>query len=253
MRKLLVAANWKMNKSLSEGVEFLQSMKAMSYEGVDVVINVPYIHLTKAAEIADGAAFKIGAQNVHHLPSGAYTGEISAQMIASTGASFVVIGHSERRAYFGESDSIILEKVEIALSQGLTPIFCCGEPLEVRDAGTHVDYVASQLHESIFKLENELFEKVIIAYEPIWAIGTGRTATADQAQEMHAAIRELISISYNADIAASSRILYGGSCSPKNAKELFSLPDVDGGLIGGASLQVEDFGQLITIGSQVSK
>ena len=253
MRKILVAANWKMNKTLAEGTAFLQALQPLTTEGVDVVVNVPFIHLAHAAAIAADGGFQIGAQNVHHLGSGAYTGEISANMIKSTGATHVIIGHSERRAYFNESDELILQKVEIALAHGLTPIFCCGEPLEVRDADTHIDYVAAQLHESIFKLENELFEKVAIAYEPIWAIGTGRTATADQAQEMHAAIRELISISYNADIADASRILYGGSCSPKNAPELFSLPDVDGGLIGGASLNVEDFSQLIAIGRGISK
>jgi len=254
MRKITVAANWKMNKTLQEGYDFVTQLKAEVQDlKSGVVLNVPFIHLPGTVEMLEGTSIAVGAQNIHQENHGAYTGEISGGMVASVGASHVVIGHSERRAYFGESDDVVLKKVKAALSHGLTPIFCCGEPLEIRDANEHITYVQSQMEHSIFQLEEADLRKVVIAYEPIWAIGTGRTASSEQAQEMHAAIRQLIRSKFNAEVADQISILYGGSCKPSNAEELFSLADVDGGLIGGASLEVSDFSELIRIADRISK
>ena len=188
-----------------------------------------------------GSVVSVAAQNCADKASGAYTGEVSAEMIKSTGAEYVILGHSERREYYGETSEILNNKVALALENGLTPIYCCGEALEIREAGKQNDYVVNQLKETIFKLSENDFKKIIIAYEPIWAIGTGKTATSEQAQEMHKEIRNAIAANYSAEIADNCSILYGGSCKPSNANELFANPDVDGGLIGGASLKADDF------------
>lgn len=253
MRKITVAANWKMNKDLQEGYGFVQQLNAkVESPKCDIVLNVPYIHLAGVSDLLKGSAIAVGAQNIHQESHGAFTGEISGAMIKSVGASHVIVGHSERRSFFGETDEVVMKKVKAALEKGLIPIFCCGEPLEIRDGAEHIAYVHSQLAHSIFQLPEEELRKIVIAYEPIWAIGTGRTATSEQAQEMHAAIRELIRTKFNTEIADQTSILYGGSCKPSNAEELFSLPDVDGGLIGGASLEVDDFFALIQIADKLS-
>jgi len=242
-RRKIVAGNWKMNKDYAEGrdlvkdiVENLQSSEVM------VILCTPYIHLYNAhVKTNDIANLAIGAQNCHQEESGAYTGEVSAAMLRSAGASFVILGHSERRAYFEESDELIGKKVKRALAHELQPIFCCGEPLEVREAGTHEALVEEQVKKALFDLSAEEFKNITIAYEPVWAIGTGKTASPEQAQEMHHHIRGLIAKKYGDKTAEATSILYGGSVKPKNAKEIFAQADVDGGLIGGASLKVDDF------------
>lgn len=207
----------------------------------DVIIGTPFIHLASIAAAIDTTRIGVAAENCADKESGAYTGEVSAAMVASTGARYVIIGHSERRAYYHETSPILMEKVKLALSNGLTPIFCVGEVLEEREAGKHFEVVARQVEEALFTLDQTDFAKLILAYEPVWAIGTGKTATADQAQEMHAHIRKSIAAKYGKEVADGCSILYGGSCNAANAKELFSRPDVDGGLIGGASLSVDKF------------
>lgn len=244
MRKQIVAGNWKMNKTLDEGLSLVTEVIQLndSAHHVQIVLATPFIHLTDACAITnDIDSIEIAGQNCSEHKSGAYTGEISAEMLKSTGANFVVLGHSERREYFHESEQQLSQKVDRALESGLTPIFCCGEPLEIRDADTQYQYVFDQLTSSLFHLSEEAFSKLVIAYEPIWAIGTGKTATTDQAQEMHAKIRSHIANQYGEGIANQLSILYGGSCKPSNAPELFACQDVDGGLIGGASLKAEDF------------
>lgn len=244
MRKKIVAGNWKMNKTLSEGLALakeLDSVLAKKSVNCDVVIGVPFIHLASVCDAVDTTKLGVAAQNSAAEVKGAYTGEVSAEMVKSTGAGYVILGHSERREYYGETSEILNKKVALALANGLTPIYCCGEALEIREAGTHNEYVINQLKETVFKLSEEDFAKIVIAYEPIWAIGTGRTASSAQAQEMHKAIRDSIAANFNAEVAENTSILYGGSCKPSNAKELFTNPDVDGGLIGGASLTSADF------------
>lgn len=248
MRKNIVAGNWKMNKTLQEGLALATELNAVlagESPNCDVVIGTPYIHLASVASAVDTAKVKIAAQNCADKESGAYTGEIAASMVKSTGADYVILGHSERRAYYGETAEILKTKVELALKNELTPIFCIGEVLAERESNTHFDVVKSQIVESLFDLSAEDFAKVVLAYEPVWAIGTGKTATADQAQEMHAFIRETLAAKYGQEVANNCSILYGGSCNPGNAKELFANPDVDGGLIGGASLKVADFKAII--------
>ncbi len=248
MKRLqIVAGNWKMNKTFDEGRELATAIinGLGSSENV-VIICPPFIHLNHLATVSKGVSnFYIGAQNCHFEKSGAFTGEVSVPMLSSCGVSFVITGHSERRTLFGESDELVKKKVDAILDEGLRPIFCCGESLEVREAGDHFSYVEEQIKAALFHLDAEAFGKVVIAYEPIWAIGTGKTATPDQAQEMHARIRSLIATRYNKDVAESTTILYGGSCKPSNAKELFSQRDIDGGLIGGASLKADDFLSII--------
>ena len=243
MRPKITAGNWKMNLSLSEGQELVEGvLNGLKNPNGMVIFCVPYIHLQQTeALIKDKAHVFLGAQNCHHEMSGAYTGEISPAMLYEMGVDFVIIGHSERREYNKESNKLLAEKVDAALKAGIQPIFCCGESLAIRERGTQERHVAKQLRESLFHLSKEDFQKVVIAYEPIWAIGTGRTASSEQAQEMHASIRAKIKRKYGKKIADSTAILYGGSCKPSNAKELFSQPDVDGGLIGGASLKAADF------------
>jgi triosephosphate isomerase (TIM) len=250
MRKKIVAGNWKMNGTYEEGQkltsEIVNMVKDELKDDVTIVLNPPFVHLQSVKKlIGDSQAIFLGAQNCSDKASGAYTGEISAAMLASFGASYVIIGHSERREYFKETNEELTGKVNQALENGLLPIFCCGEPLEIRESGTHVEYVTRQLTESLFSVAEDQIKKIVIAYEPIWAIGTGKTASSEQAQEMHAAIRQHLGKKYGASVSDELSILYGGSCKPDNAKEIFSKADVDGGLIGGASLKSRDFVDII--------
>lgn len=248
MRKKIVAGNWKMNKNLQEGLALAQELDAAlkgKSVNCDVVIGTPFIHLAGVVNAVDTARIGVAAQNCADKASGAYTGEVSAEMVASTGAKYVILGHSERRAYYHETPGILKEKVLLALKNGLTPIFCIGEVLEEREANNHFEVVKSQITASLFDLPEEDFSKIVLAYEPVWAIGTGKTATAGQAQEMHAFIRKTLAGKYGEKVAENTSILYGGSCNASNAKELFSNPDVDGGLIGGASLGVDKFMPII--------
>ena len=249
MKKNIVAGNWKMNKTLAEGIQLATEIDSLTAQGIpnntEVIIAPPFTHLTEIVNHVDTGKIRVTAQNCASEASGAYTGEVSAPMIKSTGATHVIIGHSERRHYFGEDDALLKKKTEIALEHDLTPIFCCGEVLEERKAGEHFNVVKKQISDALFFLSDEEFGRIIIAYEPVWAIGTGETATPAQAQEIHAFIRTLISDRYGKETAENTTILYGGSCKPSNAKELFANPDVDGGLIGGASLKAEDFYAII--------
>lgn len=251
MRKKIVAGNWKMNKTLSEGVELAkevnEKIKQQGKGEVTVIIGTPFVHLTEVYKTMDKDLICLSAQNCATEAAGAYTGETSAAMVASTGASHVILGHSERRSYYGETDAILVKKVARALESKLNVIFCIGEVLEERENNKHFEVVKSQLENGIFQLNATEFASVVIAYEPVWAIGTGKTASPEQAQEMHAYIRKTIAEKYGQAVADNTSILYGGSCSPQNADALFSNPDVDGGLIGGASLKAEDFYTLINI------
>lgn len=245
MRKKIVAGNWKCNTNLQEGTELAKAVNNLvaekGAEDIVVILGPPFTHLKNVIDSVDSDRIGVSAQNCASEPKGAFTGEVSAEMIKSTGAEYVIIGHSERRQYFNETSEILNKKLALALENGLIPIYCCGEPLHIREANEHKDYVTNQLEETVFQLTAEDFKKIIIAYEPIWAIGTGKTATAEQAQEIHAVIRNAIAEKLGQEIAEETSILYGGSCKPSNAKELFANKDVDGGLIGGASLKAEDF------------
>ncbi|MES2592144.1 MAG: triose-phosphate isomerase [Bacteroidota bacterium] len=244
MRKKIIVANWKMNKTLAEGIQLVQEISNELGSSSDVlkIIAPSHIHLAALADKLKAVeGFEVAAQNCHHISNGAYTGEVSAEMVASSGAKYVIIGHSERRQHFGENNEILAQKVNIALLNNLTPIFCIGENLTERNANQHLEAVKKQLKESLFHLSPNDFSKLIIAYEPVWAIGTGVTASVHQAQGMHNHIRSEINKKYGKDISGEMPILYGGSCNPKNAKELFACIDVDGGLIGGASLIAADF------------
>jgi len=250
MRKKIVAGNWKMNKTFDEAVALVSEVVNMVKDEItgeaQVVICPPAIYLTTLRQYLQGQSrISLGAQNCSEKASGAYTGEISAPMLKSIGIEYVILGHSERRQYFGETNEQLAEKVDIALSNGVTPIFCCGESLEQRQSGVYFDFVRTQLTESLFHLSPEQFAQVVIAYEPIWAIGTGLTASAEQAQEMHQVLRQHISEKYGEELAQNTSILYGGSANEKNAAELFACPDVDGGLIGGASLKSREFTNVI--------
>ena len=248
MRKKIVAGNWKMNLNLQEGVALAKELNGLlvaDKPACDVVICTPFIHLASVAAELDANVIGLGAENCADKVSGAYTGEVSAEMVKSTGAQYVILGHSERRAYYGETAEILKEKTNLALANGLKVIFCIGEVLEERENGTQNEVVKAQLEGSLFDLTAEQFANVILAYEPVWAIGTGKTATAEQAQEMHAFIRGVIAEKFGAEAAENVSILYGGSCKPSNAKEIFAKPDVDGGLIGGAALKAEDFKGII--------
>ncbi len=248
MRKKIVAGNWKMNKNLQEGVALAKELNetlTADKPNCDVVICTPFIHLASVANIIDQNIIGLGAENCADKEKGAYTGEVSAEMVKSTGANYVILGHSERRAYYHETPEILKEKINLALANGLKVIFCIGEVLEERESGKQNEVVKAQLEGSLFDLSQEEFSNIILAYEPVWAIGTGKTATAEQAQEIHAFIRSLIAEKYGKEIAENCSILYGGSCKPSNAKELFANPDVDGGLIGGAALKVSDFKGII--------
>ncbi len=244
MRKKIVAGNWKMNKTLTEGIELIKEVNQLLKDKNNDTLAIfctPFIHLAEASRLVDNKVTFTGAQNCSSELKGAFTGEISAEMIVSTGAKYVIIGHSERRTYYKESNQVLNKKVKLAIEHGLHPIFCIGEMLEEREKNIHFDVIKTQLYEGVFNLTAEQFSTIIIAYEPVWAIGTGKTATSQQAQEMHKFIRETIAGKYGKDIAQNTTIQYGGSCNAQNAKELFSNPDVDGGLIGGASLKAADF------------
>lgn len=241
-RRKIVAGNWKMNLDLDEAAAWLGEMEAgLRKVNCDVVVFPSFIFLGDMMDIYEGEQIVFGAQNCSHLESGALTGEVSAAQLASIGVDYVIVGHSERRQHFGETNQIIQEKVKMALTHELIPVFCCGEPLEVRKEEKQKEYVKQQLEESLFSLPAAAINEVIIAYEPVWAIGTGLNATPEQAQEMHGYIRSLIAEKYSPSLAQQTIILYGGSCKPDNAKQLFACPDVDGGLIGGASLKAKDF------------
>jgi triosephosphate isomerase (TIM) len=251
MRIKIVAGNWKMNKSFQDAEELLneiaEGLKEIDLHNTEVVVCPPSTYLELANDFADENHFFVAAQNISDKDSGAYTGEISAMMLNSMGINLTLIGHSERRKYFNESDDFLKNKVDAALRNDVVPVFCCGEVLSEREAGHHFDVVRKQLDETIFRLPSDAFATVIVAYEPVWAIGTGVNATPQQAQEMHSAIRSWIGEKYGSAIAADTKILYGGSCNAKNAAELFSQPDVDGGLIGGASLNSAEFLEIIRI------
>lgn len=249
MRKQIAAANWKMNLSLQQANELLDELvgKNLSLtDGQQAVFGVPFPYLLLAKDkVKNSKGFSIAAQNCYLKESGAFTGEVSALMLASCDIDYVIIGHSERREYFGEDNKTLAQKVDVCLENSLLPIFCCGESLEIRESGTQNDYVATQLQESLFHLESSAIENLVIAYEPIWAIGTGKTATAEQAQEMHAHIRNVLAQKYGNEVAQNVSILYGGSVKANNAKEIFGKPDVDGGLVGGASLNATEFTEII--------
>ena len=243
-RKKIVAGNWKMNLGLEEGLELAEKLaKAYTHPEPRMVVIPPFIHALAVQNFLQSvhSPIEVGVQNCHQEAKGAYTGEISAQMIRSCRIPFVILGHSERRQYFAETDALLAVKVKAALGQGLIPIFCVGEPLRIREESGQNDYVAHQLEQGLFHLSPEQIKEVVIAYEPIWAIGTGVTASPEQAQEMHAYIRDRITIHYNKELAESSLILYGGSVKGSNARDLFEKPDVDGALVGGASLDAADF------------
>lgn len=250
MRKKIVAGNWKCNTTVQEGVELAKSVSELvtisGVKDVVVVLGTPFTHITSVVAAVDTKLVGVAAQNCAAEAKGAFTGEVSATMVKSTGAEFVILGHSERREYYGETSETLNKKVALALENNLTPIYCCGEALPIRQANTQNEYVKKQLVETVFNLSAEDFSKIAIAYEPIWAIGTGVTASTEQAQEMLAFIRSLIAVKFGKAIAEETSILYGGSCNAKNAHELFSQPDIDGGLIGGASLKAEDFLGIIT-------
>ena len=249
MRKNIVAGNWKMNTTVAEGVQLAKEVnEAVAAAGelkCDVVIGVPFTHLTAVKDVIDIEKVGLSAENCANKEKGAYTGEVSAAMVASTGANYVILGHSERREYYNETPEILKEKVDLALANGLKIIFCCGESLELRNAGTYEEFIKAELKDSLFHLSAEEFANIVIAYEPIWAIGTGMTATSDQAEEMLAYIRSIVAEKYGQEAAEETSILYGGSCKASNAPELFSKPNIDGGLIGGASLKCADFKGII--------
>lgn len=249
MRTKIIAGNWKMNKTFQEAedltAKITEATELMNLADVEVILCPPSAYLEMVLDLTDETHVAVGAQNISEHEYGAYTGEISAPMLRSMEVEYCIIGHSERRKYFGESNELLAMKVESALRFGIAPIFCCGEVLPERDAGNHFKVVKTQLEDALFGFEEEQFRKVVIAYEPVWAIGTGVTATPAQAQEMHAHIRQLITARYGERVAADALILYGGSCNAANALELFSQPDVDGGLIGGASLKADEFVAII--------
>lgn len=249
MRKQIAAANWKMNLTYQQGEQLMNELLQTPHslkEHQLAVFGVPFPYLTMVIEKLKGRAHTgVAAQNCSQHKAGAYTGETSAEMLQSIGAEFVILGHSERREYFNESNQLLAEKVNSALSYGLTPIFCCGEPLSIREAETQNSFVEVQLRESLFHLSAADLQKIVIAYEPIWAIGTGKTASAEQAQDMHAHLRNVLAAQYGAEVADTISILYGGSVKGSNAAEIFGKPDVDGGLVGGASLKADEFAQII--------
>lgn len=243
MRKKIVAGNWKMNTTVAEGVELAKAVAAKAPEvpsSVKLIIAPPFTHLVPVADAIKGSGIGLSAQNCADKEKGAYTGEVAADMLVSAGCSYTILGHSERRQYYGETDAKLVEKVKLAIAHGLSPIFCVGENLEEREAGRHFEVVTEQVKNVLYTLSAEDMAKVVIAYEPVWAIGTGKTATAEQAQEIHACIRKVVAEKFGA-LAEEITILYGGSCKPSNAKELFACPDIDGGLIGGAALKADDF------------
>jgi|SRR3990170_3555695 len=249
MRKQIAAANWKMNLTFQQGEKLLDdileaNIVLASHQQAIFAVPYPYLLMTRS-EVDNAKNYYVAAQNCYNKKSGAYTGEVSVDMLHSIGVPYCVIGHSERREYFNETNAVLAEKLNLCLESFITPIFCCGEPLAIREAGTQNDFVAIQLKESLFHLPAEKIKDIVIAYEPIWAIGTGKTATTEQAQEIHAYLRSVLTAQYGENIANQIPVLYGGSVKANNAKELFSCADVDGGLVGGASLVAEDFVEII--------
>ncbi len=247
IRKKIVAGNWKMHTDLKEALALASEIiDEIREESPHVILFPPYPYARTIFRLLnDQSPIKLGAQNVHHEKYGAFTGEVSAPMLKSIGVDYVIVGHSERRAYFGETDDLLLEKMNTVLDNDMTPVYCCGEPLEEREAGTHEIYIRQQLEKSVLRLSPDRLEKLIIAYEPVWAIGTGKTASPEQAQSMHAFIRDTIANHFTESESEMIPILYGGSVKPGNAKEIFNQKDVDGGLIGGASLSPEQFTAII--------
>jgi triosephosphate isomerase (TIM) len=249
MRKQVIAGNWKMNKTLQEGKELAKQInelvKNKANDNLEIVLAPPFIHLTELSAIVDQNLIKLSAQNCSMHYDGAHTGEISAKMLASTNTEYVIVGHSERRDYHHEDNERVLNKIRRCLENGLKPILCIGEKAEERKSGNYFNIVEEQIQESAFELSMEEFKNVTVAYEPVWAIGTGENASPEQAQEIHEYIRNKIFDRYGEEIAMNTTILYGGSVKPSNANELFAKPDVDGGLIGGASLKAEDFVAII--------
>ena len=252
MRKNIVAGNWKMNMDYEQGISLFSEIVNMVKDEVignqEIVVCSPFIHLAAISKLsAHTNNVSIGAQTINQHESGAYTGEISASQVKSTGAEYVILGHSERRAYFSETDELLAEKVDAALKHGLKPIFCIGETQSEREAGSYFDVIKNQLSKALFHLDAAAFGNIVLAYEPVWAIGTGLTASPEQAQEVHAFIRQTLADQYGQEVADNTSILYGGSANPSNAQSLFSQPDIDGGLIGGASLKSRDFMQNINV------
>lgn len=244
MRRKIVAGNWKMNTLVNEGVELVNGILAKMPSvpsDVQLIIAPPFTHLCHIGRKLEGSRVALSAQNCADHDKGAYTGEVSASMLKSVNCSYVILGHSERRQYYGETSATLVTKIGLALAQGLQPIFCVGEKLEEREAGRHFEVVGKQIEEVLFTLTPEQMAHVVIAYEPVWAIGTGKTATSEQAQEIHAFIRRTIAEHFGKTVAEDTSILYGGSCKPSNARELFAQKDIDGGLIGGAALKADDF------------
>lgn len=245
MRRNIVAGNWKMNESFPQADDLInaisEQLRNFDMADVDIIVCPPFPYLELVGDISEDGNFFTGAQNVSKYDNGAYTGEVSASMLKSLGVDYCIVGHSERRKYFFETNQDIAQKVDKLLHEDITPIMCVGESLQQRQAAEYLDFIATQVKEGLFHLSEQEVRRCIIAYEPIWAIGTGLTATKEQAQEIHSFIRSLIKEKYSDEVAEDISILYGGSCKPSNAKELFSMPDVDGGLIGGASLKEKDF------------
>jgi len=249
MRKQIVAGNWKMNKNIQESIqladEIVGNAKELNLDSTRVILAPTFVNLSEVIKVTDGSKVEVAAQNMHQAKSGAYTGEISAEMLTSIGLKTVILGHSERREYFGETDEILASKVDAALANNLEVVFCFGEVLEDRKSNNHFKVVESQIKNGLFHLESSVWKNIVLAYEPVWAIGTGETASPEQAQEMHAFIRKIVADKYNSEVAENVSILYGGSVKPSNAKEIFSKKDVDGGLIGGAALNSNDFISLV--------
>ncbi|MDX8552827.1 triose-phosphate isomerase [Tenacibaculum sp. 1B UA] len=249
MRQKIVAGNWKMNKNLDEAKELIEGIKkevkAGLEEGTRVIIAPSFVNLQSAVKNTEESVVEVAAQNMHQSKSGAFTGEVSANMLTNLGVNIVILGHSERREHFNETDELLAEKIDAALVNGLEVVFCFGELLEDRKSENHFKIVESQLQKALFHLQKANFKNIILAYEPVWAIGTGETASPEQAQEMHAFVREIFAKEFGKETADAISILYGGSVKPANAKEIFSKPDVDGGLIGGAALKAEDFAAII--------
>ena len=244
MRKKIVAGNWKMNTTVPEGIELAKAVAAKSAElpeNVGLIVAPPFTHLAAVAEAIKGSRVELSAQNCADHEKGAYTGEVSVDMLKSVGCKWTILGHSERRQYYGETDEKLVVKVRLALAGGLGVILCVGENLEQREAGKHFDVVKEQIENVLFNFTAEELKNIVIAYEPVWAIGTGKTATAEQAEEIHAYIRKVLAGKFGNEAAEETTILYGGSCKPSNAAELFAMKDIDGGLIGGAALKPEDF------------
>ena len=244
MRKKIVAGNWKMNTTVPEGIELAKQVVARAAEtpaNVGLIVAAPFTHLASVAEAIKGSKVELAAQNCADHTSGAYTGEVSVAMLKSVGCNWTILGHSERRQYYGETDEKLVVKTRLALAEGLGVILCVGENLDEREAGRHFEVVTSQIKNVLYGFSAEDMKKIVVAYEPVWAIGTGKTATAGQAEEIHACIRKVLAEKFGAQVAEDTTILYGGSCKPSNAKELFAQKDIDGGLIGGAALKADDF------------